>query len=363
VHELTQAQTELGRRVGELEWLRDISQRVNAADSLDTVLDVVYDGIRDGLGYDRVGIHLLDRARGVYEECRGTDAQGRKFHPENRPLLPLTEDSPIWQVPDLAALLRGAEYYYLADAVAETPPAQRYLLDGSPSQNLVVPLRTADTLTGVISVDNLLSGRPIHPDDAGPLCALANHVGTAIENARLHEHERTERARLEIMAMTDALTGLPNRRLFFDRLDQALRIAQRDHSHIALLLIDLVASRTSTIHWAITQGISSCKKLARLQSTVRQSDTVARLGGDEFAAILPATGPTGARRTVRALLARLQEAMTLDGCDVTIDASIGIAVYPDHGIDMPTLLRHADAAMYSVKHSRSGHAPVQTSLS
>jgi len=96
---------------------------------------------------------------------------------------------------------------------------------------------------------------------------------------------------------------------------------------------------------------------ARLQSTVRQSDTVARLGGDEFAAILPATGPTGARRTVRALLARLQEAMTLDGCDVTIDASIGVALYPDHGIDTQTLLRHADAAMYSAKHSRSGYAP------
>ncbi len=358
VHELTQAQTELGRRVGELEWLRDISQRVNAADSLDTVLDVVYDGIRDGLGYDRVGIHLLDRARGVYEECRGTDAQGRKFHPENRPLLPLTEDSPIWQVPDLAALLRGAEYYYLADAVAETPPAQRYLLDGSPSQNLVVPLRTADTLTGVISVDNLLSGRPIHPDDAGPLCALANHVGTAIENARLHEHERTERARLEIMAMTDALTGLPNRRLFFDRLDQALRIAQRDHSHIALLLIDL--DRFKDINDTLghhTGDLLLQEVGARLQSTVRQSDTVARLGGDEFAALLPATSMAGARRTVRAILAHIQEAMTLDGRDVTIEASIGIAVYPDHGIDTQTLLRHADAAMYSAKHSRSGHAP------
>jgi len=147
VHELTRVQTELGRRIGELEWLRDMSQRVNAADSLDAVLDVVYDGIRDGLGYDRVGIHVLDRAHGVYEERRGTDAQGRTFRPENRPLLPLTENSLIWQVPDLAALLRGAEYYYLADAIAETPPAQQYLLDGSPSQNLVVPLRTADTLT------------------------------------------------------------------------------------------------------------------------------------------------------------------------------------------------------------------------
>ncbi len=311
VRELTRARTELRRRVGELEWLRDASQRVNAAGSLDAVLDVVYDGIRDGLGYDRVGIHLLDRARGVYEECRGTDARGRKFRPENRPLLPLTEDSPIWQVPDLAALLRGADYYYLADAVAETPLAQRYLLDGSPSQNLVVPLRTADALTGVISVDNLLSGRPIHPDDAGPLCALANHVGTAIENARLHERERAERARLEIVAMTDALTGLPNRRLFFDRLDQALRIARREHGRISLLLIDLDRFKDINDTLGHHAGDLLLQEVgARLQSTVRQSDTVARLGGDEFAALLPATGPAGARRTVRAILARVQETIT-----------------------------------------------------
>lgn len=80
---------------------------------------------------------------------------------------------------------------------------------------------------------------------------------------------------------------------------------------------------------------------------------MARLGGDEFAALLPATGMAGARRTVRAILARLQEAMALDGCDVTVEASIGIAVYPDHGIDTQTLLRHADAAMYSVKNAHA----------
>ncbi len=226
-----------------------------------------------------------------------------------------------------------------------------------------MPLRTADTLTGVISVDNLLSGRPIHPDDAGPLCALANHVGTAIENARLHERERAERARLEIMAMTDALTGLPNRRLFFDRLDQALRTAQRDHSHIALLLIDLDRFKDVNDTLGHHTGDLLLQEVgARLQSTVRQSDTVARLGGDEFAALLPATGLTGARRTVRAILACIQEVMALDGCDVAIEVSIGVAVYPDHGVDAQTLLRHADAAMYRVKHARNGHASVHTPL-
>ncbi len=156
------------------------------------------------------------------------------------------------------------------------------------------------------------------------------------------------------MAMTDALTGLPNRRLFFDRLDQALRLAQRDHSRIALLLIDLDRFKDVNDTRGHHTGDLLLEEVgARLHSTVRQSDTVARLGGDEFAALLPVTGLTGARRTARALLACLHEAMTLDGHDV----SVGIAVYPDHGGDARTLLRHADAAMYGAKHSRRGRAP------
>jgi len=352
VERLTRVQEELARRVRELEWLRDISQRLNAADSLDDVLDIVYDGIRDGLRYERVGIHLLDYERGLYEERRGTDAQGRKFYPANR-VLSLAEDSPIWRVPDLAALLRGADYYYLADAVAETPPAQRYLLDGSPTQNIVVPLRARGILTGIISVDNLLSGRSIGPADAAPLCALANYVGTAIANARLRERERAERARLAVAATTDALTGLPNRRLFHDRLDHALRAAWRDHTAVALLLIDLDRFKAVNDTWGHHVGDLLLQEVsARLQGATRQSDTVARLGGDEFAMLLPATDAVGAARVAQEALTLFDAAFLLDGHALHVGASVGVAVYPDHGAEAPTLLRHADATMYAHKHSR-----------
>lgn len=200
-HHIAHLDADLQKRVADLEWLRDIGRQVNAADTLDDVLDIVYDGIRDGLGYDRVGIVLLDRERQIFEECRGTDEHGAKTCPTDR-VLSLEEDSAVWETPDLVALSNGADFYYTSDAVADMPPDQRYLLDGAPQENLVVPLRSGDRLTGLISVDNLVTSRPIHPEDAEPLMALALQVGSAMERVRLLDRERAERARLEVLLET-----------------------------------------------------------------------------------------------------------------------------------------------------------------
>lgn len=225
-------------RVAELEWLRDISRRITEARTRAEVLDVVYRGIREGLRYDRAGINLFDHEAGVFEDCIGTDATGAMVRPMDR-TVGLAPESAIWLFPGIAALLRGAEFYYTPDAGAECPPDLRFLFDGVPTHNLMVPLRSAGRVSGMISVDNLLSGRPISPHDAGPLLALANQVATAVENARLHERERAERARLALMATTDALTGLPNRTLLLDRLGREIAAAQCTQGHLALLLIDL----------------------------------------------------------------------------------------------------------------------------
>jgi len=185
----------LARRVRELEWLGAMSGQVNAAHTLEEVLDVAYAGIRTGLGYDRVGIQVVDQAAGIWEERLGTDAEGRKFQPVDRVFM-LTPHSAVWRLPDIAALLAGAESYYTADAVADTPPEQRYLLDGGPREQLTVAIRAGHALLGSISVDNLVTGRPITATDAGPLLALAHQVGTALENARLQEWQDAEGARL-----------------------------------------------------------------------------------------------------------------------------------------------------------------------
>jgi len=189
------------RSAGELSLIGEISRSLGGAQSLEAALDIVYEGIRGGLGYDRVGIHLVDPRSELLTEVRGTDAAGRKLSATGRSLS-LAPDSSIWQAPSNALLLRGGLSYYTEDVYAETPPEQRDSLDGTPRQNLTVALRNGEVVTGLIAVDNLVSGRPIAAADAGPLLALAAQVGTAIERARLQERERIERQRLEILAQS-----------------------------------------------------------------------------------------------------------------------------------------------------------------
>ena len=196
----------LARRVADLEWLQDVTRRVNAARTLDEVLDSAYDGIHDGLGYDRIGIELFDQAAGTFEDCLGTDALGNKFRPQARELQ-LGPENPIWQFPGVAAVLGGAESYYTADATADCPPDLLYLFDGSPKDNLVVALRAGQAVVGMISLDNLVTGRPIAAVDAGPLLPLAHQVGVAVERARAVETLRASEARLALQyASTLVLT-------------------------------------------------------------------------------------------------------------------------------------------------------------
>ena len=106
------------------------------------------------------------RSAGTFEDWIGTDALGNKFRPQARELQ-LGPDNPIWRFPGVAAVLEGAESYYTADATADCPPDLLYLFDGSPRDNLVVALRAGQAVVGMISVDNLITGRP-HRGDRMP---------------------------------------------------------------------------------------------------------------------------------------------------------------------------------------------------
>jgi diguanylate cyclase len=156
-------------------------------------------------------------------------------------------------------------------------------------------------------------------------------------------------------ALHDALTGLPNRDLFADRLGQALRTADRELQPAALLLLDLDRFKDVNDTLGHHHGDQLlCEVGARLQGALRQVDTVARLGGDEFAVLIPGAGAEGAAAVAGKLRTALQSPLTLDGVMLDVDASIGIAVYPDHGDDTTELLRHADVAMYAAKHAHAG---------
>ena len=169
------------------------------------------------------------------------------------------------------------------------------------------------------------------------------------------ERRRTAAA-LEHQALHDALTGLPNRTLLNDRLERVIIAHQRSERGLALLVMDLDHFKDVNDTLGHQTGDELLRQVAaRLQTTLRTSDTIARLGGDEFAILLPSVRVQGGVGVAQKVLKALEQPFTVDGQELTIAASLGIAACPDHGVDPETLLRRADVAMYVAKRNKGGY--------
>ncbi|MFL5822480.1 MAG: putative bifunctional diguanylate cyclase/phosphodiesterase [Solirubrobacteraceae bacterium] len=154
-------------------------------------------------------------------------------------------------------------------------------------------------------------------------------------------------------AFHDTLTGLPNRALFRDRVEQAVRSAKRVGGTVAVMVLDLDRFKEVNDTFGHQSGDQLLKEVAaHLSDHMRESDTVARLGGDEFAILAPAVaGPVGAMAIADRAIQDLQQPHHVSGVEVDVGASIGVALYPHHGEDVDALLRCADIALYVSKTS------------
>ncbi|MEU1676518.1 bifunctional diguanylate cyclase/phosphodiesterase [Streptomyces roseifaciens] len=163
------------------------------------------------------------------------------------------------------------------------------------------------------------------------------------------------RARAEEQ-LRDPLTGLPNRQWLLERTWSALDEAERAGTRSALVLIDLDRFRSVNDTLGHLAGDRLLLQIAeRLRLALPRDAEAARLGGDEFAVLLPtADSLTSAQRVARSLVAALGSPLDLDGLTLVLEASAGVAVYPDHALDAEGLLRRADVAMYQAKRDRSG---------
>ena len=244
-------------------------------------------------------------------------------------------------------------------------------------------------------------GRHVHPDDAGHLTATLQHLfdtadgeesvefrlcrpdgtwrdieglgrnllgdqavrGVLVTLRDVSERKQLERA-LTRQAFTDQLTGLPNRALLHDRTQQAIRLAGRQGLTAALLLLDLDRFKEVNDTLGHHHGDLLLQQVAeRLHATLRDSDTVARLGGDEFAVLLPQIANVQeATAVVDKLSAVIEAPFTVDGLTLDVDASIGVAAYPDHGTDANQLLQRADVAMYAAKATHAGYTVYDPTL-
>jgi diguanylate cyclase (GGDEF)-like protein len=207
----------------------------------------------------------------------------------------------------------------------------------------VAPLFGTTGTFGILSA-HALQPRRFSEDEVSFLRNVAYIVAVAIERSKSEE-------RLAYLAQFDALTGLPNRHLFHDRLTQTMVQAKRSGRPMAMLFIDL--DRFKLVNDTLGHGTGDrlLKEAAtRLTQCVRSGDTVGRFGGDEFGAILADLGAAGdAGLVAQKIIEALERPFSLEGNETYVTASIGITLFPDDGEEAGALIMNSDTAMYRAK--------------
>ncbi len=184
------------------------------------------------------------------------------------------------------------------------------------------------------------------------------HEQALQEEQLLHitgELEKSNRA-YERLLYQDSLTGLANRTLFDSKMSEAILRANTNHKRFAMLYLDIDGLKeVSSHHGHITGDLMLAEISARLKHSLGNKDTIVRIGGDEYAIITEKLeSEEDAASLARRIITNMSEPMVIEGEEITISASIGIAVYPEAGMSVPVLKRHADIALYAAK-SESGN--------
>ncbi|HEY0845680.1 MAG TPA: diguanylate cyclase [Noviherbaspirillum sp.] len=252
-------------------------------------------------------------------------------------------DSPVTQ--------EAVARQYCVDAIHGGQPI---LLPASPpgaladgASWLAMPLITQDEAIGALVLKSS-PGTTYSDKDKELLQFVSAQIATAVERRQLA-------AELLRAARYDELTGLPNRRLFRDRMQSALARCHRQRGQVALLYIDIDNFKQVNDSLGHAAGDLLLQEVAlRLKQCVRDEDTVARLGGDEFVVLLEEIhAPQDALAAAEKIRRAVHLPITIDQLALRTVASIGVALYPEHGANVEQLLQHADKAMYQEKRARA----------
>jgi diguanylate cyclase (GGDEF)-like protein len=322
-------------------------------------LELLYDFTRDlggAVHVEGVGLRLLQRAQ---EILRAEHAELILESPDQSAAVRLIAvDGRVDRVPDskLASELRGLVIQGDSATLPRTTKdaQQRAFLTLSGLKDaLLVRLDPDPKLSATVLVgDRLGDVSTFTAEDVRLLQTLANHASVALANGRLVDRLTLQATEREHEALHDALTGLPNRRLFHNEVAAAIT---RHGSKAAVLLMDLNGFKDVNDTLGHEAGDELLRDIGgRLERTLEGTGMVARLGGDEFAVLLPGVGgELAAKNVARELLAVLEQQTMIERVRVDIGASIGISLCPAHGSEATTLLRRADVAMYSAKDKHS----------
>ncbi|HEX9493637.1 MAG TPA: diguanylate cyclase, partial [Thermoanaerobaculia bacterium] len=233
--------------------------------------------------------------------------------------------------------LKNRELRDVFERAAAVEDIRRRLEETPTVRGLEIEMRRRDGVRVLVLANVSLLGRGER--------ALVHMTAVDISDRKRAEEQ------IEFLAYHDALTQLPNRRLFVERLEMCLLSAKRVRENVAVLFIDV--DRFKTINDTLGHNVADALLVEialRLRSCVRQTDTVARYGGDEFTVLLPDLHqPEDAAQVAEKILERVAEPVLIGATSMEISVSIGIAVHPYDGTDIETLLRNADDAMYRAK--------------
>jgi diguanylate cyclase (GGDEF)-like protein len=194
--------------------------------------------------------------------------------------------------------------------------------------------------------------RHVTVPESGEIAPLAIEFNKMLSELQMRETAKQKAEdKLQHQALTDELTGLPNRRLLSDRLSQTLAIAKRERNIVGILYLDLDGFKLVNDSLGHMVGDTLLRLVSeRLRERIRHSDTLARLGGDEFTVVLTKLASIDdAARVAQSLLDVLAKPFLIETHEITISASIGISLFPEHGVEAADLLQQADSAMYTAK--------------
>jgi len=338
---LREVRDDLNSRLSELQSIRRASLHLTLNLSLDDVLDAILESALNLVNADDTHVFLYEH--GVLSFGAAL------FHGQKQetPFMDPRPDGITYRV-----ARQGKKI--VVDDVMTHPLFENRRWEGS---IISLPLKMGEHVLGVMNVA-LQRAHTFNENQIRALEMLGDQASIAIHNAQLYqqaqqeieERKRAEEA-IQHLANHDALTGLPNRRLFNERISLEISHAERDRKKIAVLMFDLDHLKQVNDSYGHNVGDLLLQAVSqRLLGLLRKSDTVARMGGDEFLIILPGMSrQQDAVPTVERILAAISRPFKLEGFKVDITTSIGIALFPDHGEEVNQLVKRADFAMYRAK--------------
>ncbi len=363
--EVLDLKQDLYHREAEVEMLQETFSEIGSELDLERVFQIVAERARKLVQAQTLLIPILDDNCQTYTYRGGAGINAEEIMDES---LPLDFGICGWVWRHKKPWWRGV--------LDELNDEERNYWEKEAGSVILVPLQGKKHFLGGIAGINKQGGGDFDRRDLNMLSLFASIVSIAIENAmavqkmeaarelaenyqmqlqRLNRQLAESNRELEHLSLYDTLTGLPNRSLFRDRFSQHLALAQAQGQPFALLLIDLNNFKEINETLGHERGDQVLKEVTcRFMAYLDSNNILSRLGGDEFALLLPDVDRPQSLQHAAHLLQQLDAPFDIDSMAIAISANIGISLFPEHGKDISTLLRHADQAMFQAKSGKRG---------